>query len=123
MVRNVIFFHGHNHTADGEEYYHPVGTSLAIQGAAEDESHEEVLNYTYITAGYLDQNGDATVLRVEEEQIVVDKYSAEGGENLGTIARLKPVSESGMGLYIGVAAVIIIAVAAAIIIAKKRKSA
>jgi len=123
VIRNIIFFHGHNHTADGEEYYHPVGTSLAIQGATDDESCEETINYTYITAGYLDQNGDATVLRVEDEQIVVDKYSAGGGENLGTIVRLKPVSESSMGLYIGIAAVIIIAVAAAVIIAKKRKKA
>ena len=122
IIRNVIFFHGHNHTADGEEYYHPVGTSLAIQGAADEEEYEEVINYTYITAGYLDQNGDATLLRVEEEQIVVDKYSADGGENLGTIARLKPVSESNVLIYVGAAVLALLVVGAAVILAR-RKSA
>lgn len=92
-VRNVFFFHGHNHTVDPEEYYYPVGSSIAIQGLGEDGQSEGVIQYTYITAGYLNKNGDATLLRVEEEQIVVDKYSAEGVVELGIVERL-PAKEA-----------------------------
>lgn len=123
-VRNVFFFHGHNHTADPEEYYYPVGTSLEIQGAAEDEQIEDVINYTYITAGYLDKNGDATLLRIEEEQIVVDKYSADGGVNLGTVVRLMPVSPTPWTtIIIAAAAVVVIAVLAVVILKSRKKAA
>lgn len=87
-VRNVIFFHGHNHTADSTEYYYEPGTSLAIHGLGEDGQSEDIICYTYITAGYLNENGSCTLLKVEESSIRVLKCSLEGITELGVLERL-----------------------------------
>ena len=88
-VRNIIFFHGHNHAADTTEYCYEAGSSIAIQGFGEDGKSEDIIHYTYITAGYLNQNGTATLLQVEPEQIIVLKYTLEGAEQIAIIPRLK----------------------------------
>lgn len=121
VIRNVFFFHGHNHTADSEEYFHPVGSSLTVQGATEEEQVETVINYTYITAGYLNANGRATVLRVEDEQILVDKYTDLGGVNIGSVVRLMPVSETPWTTIIIAAAAVVIIAVAAVLVARSRK--
>jgi len=87
-VRNIIFFHGHNHTADGTEYYYAPGSSLAIHGLGDDGQSEDIIYYTYITAGYLNQNGSCTLLKVETDSIIVMKCSLEGITELSVLERL-----------------------------------
>ncbi len=87
-VRNIIFSHGHNHTADSTEYYYAPGSSIAIEGFGEDGESEDVINYAYITAGYLNQNNSCTVLKLEDGIIRVLKFNLEGVTELGTLERL-----------------------------------
>lgn len=87
-IRNVFFFHGHNHTADSTEYIYEPGSSVAIHGFGEDGQSEDTIFYTYITAGYLNENGTCTLLKVEEGNILVLKCSLEGLQELAQIQRL-----------------------------------
>lgn len=87
-IRNVIVFHGHNHTASTEEFFYPVGSQMAIEGFGEDGESPDNIHYTYITAGYLVDNGTATVVDLDDEQITFYKYTTDGGTTLGTTPAL-----------------------------------
>ncbi len=77
VIRNVIYAYGHNHTTESKsgknsgEFYVPCGTQMEI-GA--DEGVWSYVYYTYVTAGYLNQNGTASLLAVTPTKIKITKY-------------------------------------------------
>ena len=85
VVRNVVFFHGHNHTVDGNEYVYGVGDSMDVEGAGSSE-----IFYTYATAGYLNQNSKATLVTITADTITLNKYTTSGsGTAMATITRVQ----------------------------------
>ncbi len=76
VVRNVAFFHGHNHTVDSNEYVYNVGDTMNIQNGSSTVS--DTIRYTYATAGYLNQNKKATLMTITDDSIVLEKYSTSG---------------------------------------------
>ncbi len=120
VIRDVLFFSGHNHSIDPAEYYCPPGGTMNIQidstpvsllsqnsePAAEEETEAEYdeededddpilterpprpqaegvmsnIYYTSLTAGYLKTSGNATLVAIDDETIVLDKHN--GGENV-----------------------------------------
>lgn len=87
-TRNIVVFHGHNHTVSTEELFYPVGSQMAIEGFGEDGESEDTIHYTYITAGYLVDNGTVTLLDLDDTKISFYKYSTNGGTPLGSTTRL-----------------------------------
>lgn len=76
IVRNIIFFHGHNHTEDGTEYMINAGDTMTI-ASTEGDIQDQVF-YTYVTAGYLKDNQDATMVAVTDASITLEKWNASG---------------------------------------------
>ena len=111
VVRNVIFFHGHNHTVDREEYFYNVGDTMSVESYISANSlrlvadnvgmmFDSELNasatysgtgstiyYTYATAGYLNNNKYATLVTINDDTITLTKYSTAGTSELGTVTR------------------------------------
>lgn len=76
VERNILFFHGHNHTVDSREYVYNVGDTMSIQNGSSTAS--ETIYYTYATAGYLNQNSKATLVTITDKAVSLTKYSTSG---------------------------------------------
>ncbi len=76
VVRDVAFFHGHNHTVDSNEYVYNVGDTMSIQDGSSKTS--ATIRYTYATAGYLNQNKKATLVTIDSDSIEFAKYTTSG---------------------------------------------
>ena len=86
VERDILFFHGHNHTVDKNEYVYNVGDTMSIQNGSKTES--AAIYYTYATAGYLNQNSKATLVTITDDQIVLTKYGTSGsGTAMATVKR------------------------------------
>lgn len=87
VVRDIVFFHGHNHTVDSNEYVYNVGDTMSIQNDSSTAS--ESIYYTYATAGYLNENSKATLVAIDNDSITLTKYgTSDGGENMAEVARV-----------------------------------
>ena len=87
VERNIVFFHGHNHTTDGQEYVYNVGDTMSIQNGSSTVS--DTIYYTYATAGYLNQNKKATLVTLTGDKIVLTKYGASGsGSAMTSVERV-----------------------------------
>ena len=78
VIRNVIFFHGHNHTTEAGnnnpyEYYLPVGSKMIV-GKSYTSSNRHVIYYTYTTAGYLRDRHASTLIKIDGKNVTVSKY-------------------------------------------------
>ncbi|MBQ8830713.1 MAG: VWA domain-containing protein [Oscillospiraceae bacterium] len=93
VERDIVFFHGHNHTVDGNEYVYNVGDTMEIQNGSSTTS--DTIYYTYATAGYLNQNSKATLVSITDNEIVLQKYSTSGsGTAMAAITRVAPTLSS-----------------------------
>ena len=89
IVRNIIFFHGHNHSEDGTEYLINAGETLTV--ASTDGDVQEQIFYTYVTAGYLKDNQDATMVVITDASVTLEKWDASGVcMPMVTITRVRP---------------------------------
>ena len=100
---NIIFLHGHDHAygpdnyMGGEAVYLPEGDKIAIAETGSTSEYKwETLNFTYMNAGYTgyysepytyvtDAGTDKltmTVFKIENNQVTVERYSANGLYNL-----------------------------------------
>ena len=87
VERDIVFFHGHNHTVDSNEYVYDVGDSMSIQNGSSTTS--ENIYYTYATAGYLNQNSKATLVTITDEKVVLEKYTTSGsGTAMAEVTRV-----------------------------------
>ena len=86
VKRNVLFFHGHNHTEDSKEYFYEVGDEMTIENNG--TSTTESIYYTYATAGYMltdsndgakGGNGHATLLAIGDSDISLSRYDYSTG--------------------------------------------
>jgi len=101
IKRAVVFFHGHNHTVDKEEYYYKSLSTINLQGKT-GSSHKPrkrgekpsieanntvstVIYYTYITAGYLNENTSATLVSIDQGTITFTKYAKGKSTELGSV--------------------------------------
>ena len=82
IIRNVIYLHGHNHTAEtgkntitgvkySGEFYIPCGSSMKI---GTDPLTYVPIYFTYTTAGYLKENRTASLITIDDKLIHIDKY-------------------------------------------------
>lgn len=107
IIRNVIFFHGHNHTTPSESRnYHndkPGTSGFVVQG--ESGSVSGTIYYSYLTAGYtgLESEGGgagiksvhSTLLEITDTQLILTQYpagSVSAAAKLQSIDRV-PASE------------------------------
>ncbi len=100
---NIVFLHGHDHAygpdnyMGGEAIYLPVGDKICIAEAGSTSAWtEETLNFTYMNAGYTGYYSDPytyvttagtdkltmTVFAITDNQVTVERYSANGTYNL-----------------------------------------
>jgi hypothetical protein len=100
---NIVFLHGHDHAygpdnyMGGEAIYLPVGDKICIAEAGSTSAWtEETLNFTYMNAGYTGYYSDPytyvttagtdkltmTVFAITDNQVTVERYSANGLYNL-----------------------------------------
>ena len=87
VERNILFFHGHNHTKDSNEYVYNVGDTMSIQNGSGTTS--EPIYYTYATAGYLNQNKKATLVTITDKAIALNKYTTSGsGTAMASVDRV-----------------------------------
>ena len=92
VVRNVVFYHGHNHTTENMEYYYEPGTAVNMQGSS--GSVSKTIQFTYITAGYMKKpNGattiNASLLTIDDEQLTFTKSKSGTTTVLGTVERVE----------------------------------
>ncbi len=113
-IRNVLFLSGHNYTADPEEYYFAAGSTMDVQIDPEGGELQSYANglsvhsvsvydeelkgytkgrgvttniyYTAMTPGYLKTNGNASLVEINDKNIVIRKYNS-----------VKPVSAGADG--------------------------
>lgn len=81
VVRDVIFFHGQGAAEDAAELVYNVGDHMTVDG------NEDTICYTYATAGYLSQNGTATLVTIDEGSITLDKFTTGGYEMMTELDR------------------------------------
>ena len=86
IERNVLFFHGHNHTVDKNEYVYNVGDTMSIQNGSSTTS--ETISYTYATAGYLNQNSKATLMAITDDTITLTKYGTNSSSAMTSVTRV-----------------------------------
>ena len=95
VTRNVVFFHGHNHTVDKTEYYYAPGSTVTMQGSSSTSS--TTIRYTYITAGYNKSTStqNATLLTLTDQTAIFTKSNSGTTTELGSVERvaqdLRPV--------------------------------
>ena len=89
VERNVFFIHGHNHTSDNTEYYNPVGSTISVQGTSSSSMANSTIRYTNLTGGYLKTDQAATLFTINEDQIVLTKYTKGTASQLGTVTRVQ----------------------------------
>lgn len=80
LIRNVVFFHAHNHTTESNyEYYIPQGSTMQVFNS----SNSHYTYYTYTTAGYLNANGAATLIAVDRSgEVTLTKYAKGDVSNI-----------------------------------------
>ena len=95
---NIIYLHGHNHNHGYDDFLGGSATFLkkgdtiqVCQGSSESYK-DEVLNFTYLNAGYVGYyNTDEataetalnmTVYRIRGNEVIISRYSADGQHNL-----------------------------------------
>lgn len=76
VARDVIFFHGHNHTVDSTEYVYNVGETLTLQNGSATVSG--TISYTYATAGYLNANKKATLVMIDDATVSLTRFGTSG---------------------------------------------
>ncbi len=91
VIRNVVFYHGHNHTSENKEYYYAPGSTVAMQGAS--QSEDKTIQFTYITAGYMKKpNGATTVnaslLTIDNDKLTFTKSKSGTTSVLGIVERV-----------------------------------
>lgn len=91
VTRNVVFFHGHNHTSENAEYYYEPGTKVNMQGSG--GSVSKTIQFTYITAGYMKKPSgantvNATLLTMDDDEITFTKSKSGATSILGTVERV-----------------------------------
>lgn len=104
---NIIFLHGHDHAygpdnyMGGEAIYLPKGDKICIAEAGSTSAWtEETLSFTYMNAGYTGYYSDGTynttagtekltmtVFAITDNQVTVERYSANGLYNLKSAGR------------------------------------
>ena len=82
VIRDVVYLHGHNHTNEKDnetrraiEYFISPGETLNVQGTEKNTSEESTIYYTYATAGYLNDNVSATLVKVQDGELSFQKYN------------------------------------------------
>ena len=111
VVRNVVFFHGHFHTAESvqsgssflpaTEHYWTPGETVAIQGTTSSESVDKTIQFTYVTAGYSRSKGsdwstspnNATLMTIDDTQLTFTKSQSGELSELGTVQRVAQAEE------------------------------
>ncbi len=102
VMRNVIFLSGHNHTVDENEYFFEAGDTMNVQIDADPPKLEETaeleagkrphrepqgqvsnIYYSALTAGYLRTSGNASLIEIGDQEIVLRKYSNGAQVSLG----------------------------------------
>ena len=96
VTRNVVFFHGHNHTSENAEYYYEPGTKVNMQGAS--GSVSKTIQFTYITAGYMKKPSgastvNATLLTMDDDVITFTKSKSGSTSELGSVQRVAQAEE------------------------------
>ena len=117
IIRNVLFLSGHNYTADPEEYYYAAGSTMDVQidpEGGELQSYASGLSvhqvsvydaelqgytkgrgvttniyYTAMTPGYLKANGNASLVEINDKNIVIRKYSSGKPVSAGVDGKTK----------------------------------
>ncbi len=94
---NIFFLFGHNHSNDWDDYlggsavYLAKGDEINIAQSSRSRFKKEILNFTYLNAGYIgyynNHNGaddtlTMTVFTINDESVLVERYSAAGIHNL-----------------------------------------
>lgn len=92
VTRNVVFFHGHNHTSENAEYYYEPGSQVAMQGAS--GSVKKTIQFTYITAGYMKKPSgvstvNATLVTMDDDVITFTKSKSGTTSELGSVQRVE----------------------------------
>ena len=106
VIRNVVFFHGHFHTAESVqngssfdpavEHYWVAGDAVDIQGTTSSSYVSKTLRFTYVTAGYSRSKGsdwstspnNATLLTIEDDKLTFTKSNSGVTTVLGTVDRV-----------------------------------
>ncbi len=96
-TRNVIYLCGHNHTVDSKEYLYRPGTTMSVQidtnESGGDDSHGPFgsasgtissIYYTAMNAGYIKTSGNATLMDITEDEIILTKHNGGETVSLGT---------------------------------------
>ena len=91
VTRNVVFFHGHNHTNENMEYYYEPGQTVNMQGSG--GSVSKTIRFTYITAGYMKKPSgantvNATLLTMDDDEITFTKSKSGTTSILGAVERV-----------------------------------
>ena len=127
---NIIFLYGHDHAygpdnyMGGEAVYLAEGKSIAIAEPGSQEAYTtETLNFTYMNAGYTGYYSEPgyvtnagtekltmSVFKIENNQVTVERYSADGLYNMKSAGRDGSYSDtsvtaSSLGLAIDTAVV------------------
>ena len=96
IIRDVVFLHGHNHTSESnKEYYYAPGHTWTFTNSSK-KSVSGKSQYTYITAGYLNANGNATLIAITDDGITFTKYDYDSRSGkteiteLGSVDRVAP---------------------------------
>lgn len=94
---NIFFLFGHNHSNDWDDYlggsavYLAKGDEINIAQSSRSRFKKEILNFTYLNAGYIgyynNHNGaddtlTMTVFTINDESVLIERYSAAGIHNL-----------------------------------------
>ena len=92
VTRNVVFFHGHNHTTENAEYYYEPGSQVDMQGAS--GSVSKTIQFTYITAGYMKKPSgastvNATLVTMDDDVITFTKSKSGSTSELGSVQRVE----------------------------------
>ena len=107
VTRNVVFFHGHFHTAESVqngssfdpavEHYWVAGDAVDIQGTTSSAYTSKTIRFTYVTAGYSRSKGpinestspnNATLMCIEDDKLTFTKSVSGETTVLGTVERV-----------------------------------
>ena len=94
VTRNVIFLHGHNHTTSQEEFYYEPGESINVPsaGSGDKTGTSTVIQYTYLTAGYMRGATNASLVTITDDAISFTKSKSGTTRVLGEVDRVNQVA-------------------------------
>lgn len=110
VTRNVFYFYGHNHTVDKTEYYYAPGGVMNIQidtakeaellaggatikttsatdeelGTVSAQGMDVNVYYNALITGYIKTSGNATLMEITGDKIILTKYNNGNKVSLGT---------------------------------------